>query len=52
MKTRFDYILPRVTAIIAVLMIGAAVVLLARATDRQDAAQWAQVAPASQTQHG
>lgn len=52
MKDRFDYILTRVTALIAVLMIGAAVVLLARVTDQQDAAQWAQIAPVSQSQNG
>jgi hypothetical protein len=52
MKARFDYILTRVTALIAVLMIGAAVIVLARVTDQQDAAQWAQVTPASQSEHG
>ena len=43
MNSKLDRIITRTIAAVAVLLIGAAVVTAARATDRQDAARWASI---------
>jgi hypothetical protein len=52
MNTRIDRIAPRAVAVLAVLLMGAAVMVLVRAVDHQDQAQWAQATPPSQFAQG
>ena len=44
---QIDKVISRVAVVLAVLMLGAAVIVLARATDKQDAVRWAQVSQAT-----
>jgi hypothetical protein len=52
MSANLDRIFTRVIAFVAVLLIGGAVIMVAHATDKQDAARWARITAPSQSAVG